>query len=280
MTGSPVASLVRGWADLYTRGLPAEVRAARRDELDDDLWCEREEALALGRPPRSLDADLALRLLFGIPADISWRLSYRRRATRPIPDRSPSTSTSVLGVLAIVGGLIWAVLLLLWVPFSDAVWTGGFGVLGVAGSLSAAIIFSAVALGLAWRFQDHVGPVGAVGAVLVMLGAAMSLVGFLVVFAIGSAMLMWDLARIGVLSRTLTFAHVAGAIAVVVASVVAQRFDDLSVSATVTEAWPALAAEAASRAIMVGMFAPYVLSWIAIGASLHRRGRAVRTTSG
>jgi hypothetical protein len=280
MTGSPVAALVRGWAGLYTRGLPADVRAARRDELDDDLWCEHEEALATGRSRRALDAELALRLLFGIPADISWRLTYSGGATRPIPDRRPSTSTSVLGVLAIVGGLIWGILFILFIPYGDAVWTGGFGVLGVAGSVGAAIVFSAVALGLAWRFQDHVGPLGAVGAVLVMLGAAMSLVGFLVVFAIGSTMLMLDLARIGVLSRTVTFAHVAGAIAVVVASVFAERFDELTFSVTVTEAWPALAGAAAGRALMVGVLAPYVLSWIAIGASLLRGVRAVRVTSG
>ena len=58
MNGSPVADLVRGWVDLYTRGLPQELRAARRDEIADDLWCEQEEAAALGRSARSLDADL------------------------------------------------------------------------------------------------------------------------------------------------------------------------------------------------------------------------------
>ena len=37
MNGPGVTTLVRGWVELYTRGLPADVRAARRDEVDDDL---------------------------------------------------------------------------------------------------------------------------------------------------------------------------------------------------------------------------------------------------
>jgi len=42
----------------------------RRDEIDDDLWCENAEAVAAGHSARSLDADLFLRLLLGMPADI------------------------------------------------------------------------------------------------------------------------------------------------------------------------------------------------------------------
>ena len=67
MNGSPVARIVRGWVDLYTRGLPADARASRRDEVADDLWCEQAKAAAAGRSDHSLDADLFLRLLFGIP---------------------------------------------------------------------------------------------------------------------------------------------------------------------------------------------------------------------
>ena len=54
MNGSPVAGLVHAWVDLYTRGLPADARAARRDEIADDLWCEHAEAEASGRSSRSL----------------------------------------------------------------------------------------------------------------------------------------------------------------------------------------------------------------------------------
>ena len=78
MSGSPVAALVRGWVRLFHQRVCADPRAARRDEADDDLWCQHEEADAAGRTARSLDADLGLRLLFGIPSDITWRLDSSR----------------------------------------------------------------------------------------------------------------------------------------------------------------------------------------------------------
>ena len=52
MSGSRVAGLVHGWVSLYTRGLTADARAARRDEIDDDLWCEHADAAAAGRAAR------------------------------------------------------------------------------------------------------------------------------------------------------------------------------------------------------------------------------------
>ena len=63
---------VRVWTWLYTCGLPASERSARRSEIESDLWefeCD-------------LDADhpfgptlhLLLRLLLGIPDDLSWRV--------------------------------------------------------------------------------------------------------------------------------------------------------------------------------------------------------------
>jgi hypothetical protein len=121
MNRSPIAAVIGGWVDLYTRGMPAAVRAARRNELDDDLWCEHEEAVALGRSARSLDADLVLRLVFGIPADISWRLSYRGQAAAASIERSSAVETRTLGLLAIVAGLIWGMLFVLFIPFGDAV---------------------------------------------------------------------------------------------------------------------------------------------------------------
>jgi hypothetical protein len=107
MNRSRVAALVRGWVDLYTRGLPAEARAARRDEIDDDLWCQQEDAAAAGRSARSLDADLVLRLIFGIPADITWRLTHRGPAPTANLVRSPARSTRILGVLAMSPGHRW-----------------------------------------------------------------------------------------------------------------------------------------------------------------------------
>ena len=153
MNGSPVATLVRGWVDLYTRGLPADLRDARRDEVADDLWCEQDEAAAAGRSARSLDADLFRRLVFGMPADVSWRLAYRRAPTAASLARSSSMSTRALGTLAIMYGL----------SLGDPVgpvrpgWAGGLvhhlRLLRRACIRVGAIAFSATVLGLVRRFE-------------------------------------------------------------------------------------------------------------------------------
>jgi hypothetical protein len=266
MNGSPVAGLVRGWVDLYTRGLPADARTARRDEIDDDLWCERAEAAAAGRSAHSLDAALFLRLLFGIPADVSWRLAHRRVPTPPSVVSS-SMSTRTLGMLAIVAGSFPGLLMILYQPMGDALWASGGGVVLLLGSF---VAFPAAALGLAWRFQDRLGPLGAVGAILVTVGIALIIgavdvgpvprAGFVVV-PIGSAMLMWDLARAGVARRA--------AIAQLLALVVAIGLALLGAGQT----------SAPAIAIVVAMFA-YLLSWVAIGVSLIRGVPQAQARSG
>jgi hypothetical protein len=254
MNGSPVAGLVRGWVGLYTRGLPAELRAARRDEIADDLWCQHEEAAALGRSGRSLDTDLVMRLLFGMPADITWRLTYRGKTPAPIVERSSSMSTRTLGGLAIFAGLAWGMLFIAFIPLGEGVRTGDIGVAGVLGSLLAAIAFSTAAIGLAWRFQDRVSPLGAVGALLVTLGALTSMVGSITLMLIGSVMLMWDLARIGVVPWLFSILHMAAAIVVGVGLVVGHPNG----------------VDAPTRAVFVALVLPYVVTWIALGVSLVR----------
>lgn len=161
-------------------------------------------------------------------------------------------NTRIFGQLAIVGGLLWAILFILFIPLSHGVWTGSIGILGVAGSLVATIAYSAAALGLASRFGDRVGRLGAIGAVLVAVGAASSMFGSVVVMPVGSAMLMWGLARNGVVPRTLAIVHVAAAIALGLAFLVPQSS----------------LADARIRALLVAVVAPYVATWIAIGVSL------------
>jgi hypothetical protein len=260
MNGSPVAGLVRGWVDLYTRGLPADARTARRDEIDDDLWCEHAEATAAGRTARSLDTDLALRLLFGIPSDIGWRLSYRTRAPGVIPERQRSTSTSILGLLAIIAGSSLSLLLILFIPMGDAVWTVYGTVLLWLGSM---VAFVAAAVGLAWRFQDRVSPLGTVGASLVAMAFVLLFLApaaTTAALAVGSAMLMWDLARIGVLSRRAAITHLVTAILLI----------------------GVYAGNLVAPGNTVGGFLipPYVASWIAIGVSLIRGVPKAHATSG
>jgi hypothetical protein len=248
---SPIAVLVRGWVDLYTRSMPAEVRAARRDEVDDDLWCEHEEALATGRSARSLDADRVLRLLLGIPADVSWRLTYRGRAAATGIERSSSMSTSVLGVLAILAALSWGILGFVASSIGDSMWTRYAG-LTVTILIAGALAYLAVAFGLAVRFQDRVSPLGTAGAILVALGSFAAIAGLgvwlMAPLIIGTAMLMCDLARISVVSRLIPI--VQGTIAILF---------------TLGFLFPAV-----SAVVWVFVFGPFWLTWVAIGVSLIR----------
>jgi hypothetical protein len=264
MTGSPVAGLVRFWVDLYTRGLPADARAARRDEIDDDLWCEHAEAAAAGRTARSLDAELFLRLLFGIPSDISWRLSYRAERATMSPPRSTSVDPRIIGAFAIIGGLAWEILMILAIPVGDAMWTEG-GTLVMVGLLAGLIAFPATAFFLAWLFQDDVRLVGTFGALSVMLGATILLYSaFVVPLAVGSAMLTWRLARIGVVPRLVPVVQAATAILFAVG---------LSVGLGSDQGIP-------SRGLFAVLFTPYLLTWIAIGVSLIRGVPKAHATSG
>jgi hypothetical protein len=249
--------LVRGWAELYTRGMPTDVRAARRDEYDDDLWCQHADAAALGRSSQSLTAEMLLRLFLGMPADVSWRLSHRRTRGRPASEGSTSVGIRVIGALALLGGASWGALMILVWAFGDAVYEGSnaglfFG-LGAAGTLA----FAAAAIGLIWRFQERVGQIGSLGGVLAASGAILGTVGgyrAIVALPVGSAMLAWDLARMGVLSRALTIVHVLSSGAFLITLIRSQ----IDYAATI------------ESGVLIALAVPYTLTWIGIGASLIR----------
>ena len=254
MNGSPVARIVRGWTDLYTRGLPANARVGRRDEIADDLWCQHAEAAAARRSARSLDTDLALRLLFGIPSDISWRLAYRAEGPIATSPRSTTVNPRVFGALAIVGGLAWEILMMLAIPVGDALWAEG-GTLVMLGLFAGLVAFPATAFFLAWLFQDDVSLVGTFGALLVMLGTTILLFSaFVVPLAVGSAMLTWRLARIGVVPWLVPVVQATTAILFAVGLSVG-----LGSAQGIT-----------SRAVFAVLFTPYLLTWCAIGVSLIR----------
>ncbi len=63
---------VRVWTWLYTQGLPADERSARRDEIESDLWefqCD-----VAGENSLVSTFHLLLRLLIGMPDDLGWRM--------------------------------------------------------------------------------------------------------------------------------------------------------------------------------------------------------------
>ncbi|MDQ3654133.1 MAG: hypothetical protein M3457_03495 [Chloroflexota bacterium] len=67
--------LARAWVALYTRGLPADCRDARRAEITSDLWEQRHDGARTGSGS-GLSGALG-RVLAGMPADISWRIEER-----------------------------------------------------------------------------------------------------------------------------------------------------------------------------------------------------------
>ncbi len=60
--------LTRRWVGLYTKGLPPEVRDARRAEIESDLWEQGEDGTANGSQPDETALQVFVRLLLGVPA--------------------------------------------------------------------------------------------------------------------------------------------------------------------------------------------------------------------
>jgi hypothetical protein len=117
----------------------------------------------------------------------------------------------------------------------------------------AVIAFSATALGLATRYQDHIGLIGGIGAVVTTVGAIMSMFGSIVPLMVGSIMLMFDLARIGLLSWVIPVVQLVNVIVAVPFAVAQPNLDDAS-----------------TRAFLVALLAPYVVTWLALGVRLLR----------
>jgi hypothetical protein len=255
MSTSPVAGWIRAWVRLYTAGLPAEVRAARRDEIDDDLWCHLGDAADNGRSGRGVDGELLTRWVLGIPADVGWSLDQRARsATAARIERSPSMMDRTLGGWAVAASLIYLALLALYIPGGYQLWEGGVGVFTVFATLLGAIGFVVAGIGLAWNYQDDIGRFGAIGGALVALGSLFTMGGTVAVLPIGSIILMWELQRIGVVARRDAAIHVVVAVAFLAGSAVISL----------------VSVDPAGRARGVALFAVYLLSWIAIGVSLIR----------
>lgn len=104
------SAVVRGWVALYTLGLPHAMRMRRRDELDGDLADEALDAVRRGRQS-ALWGQRLVRVLTGIPADLTWRFvdapamarDYRREETW-----APLTRWSAALIAIVVIGTVGA----------------------------------------------------------------------------------------------------------------------------------------------------------------------------
>jgi hypothetical protein len=118
--------------------------------------------------------------------------------------------------------------------------------------IAGALAFLAVAFGLAFRYQDRVNPFGTTGAILVAVGSFAAIAGLggwlMAPLIIGTAMLMWDLARISVVSRLIP----------IVQGIIAILFP-------LGFLFPVV-----STVVWTLVFGPFMLTWVAIGVSLIR----------
>jgi len=94
------------WARLYTRGLPPDVAERRREELVSDL---HEHASLQGRSPAQ-QREVVGRVLWGIPADLSWRRAARAHERARLESGAPMTLRKVTHALFAVYVLfdVWA----------------------------------------------------------------------------------------------------------------------------------------------------------------------------
>jgi len=94
------------WAHLYTRGLPAETAERRRDEIWSDLF----EHAAFAGPTIAQQLNVLGRVLWGIPADLSWRRAARAPRERRLVTGDPmtlrKTTTVLVGLAALFN--VWA----------------------------------------------------------------------------------------------------------------------------------------------------------------------------
>ena len=97
------------WVNWYTRSCPADAAAARREEIESDVWEHATDAAERGVSRSAFDVDVIRRVLSGVPADLSWRREVLRSHTRsdargaPFmsrPRRIASYTTLVLAALA------------------------------------------------------------------------------------------------------------------------------------------------------------------------------------
>jgi len=257
MIPSRVASLVRAWVDFYTAGANAAARDARRDEIADDLWCQGEEADALGQTSASIGTEMVVRLLLGMPADISWRFPHRGQPA-PKPERSSSGGTRLIGALAIIFGVSWATVVILFTTIGPSIWTGSVGYLAVVLSSGGSLVFAVAVAAMIVEFQDRLRIVSGIGGLLAAFGAFLSVTGQLVgiglLLPVVSTLLIWDLARAGVFSRSLALVHAISGLMLFVLIVIAVTASDTN----------------AAGSEFFALSLPYMLTWIALGVSLLR----------
>ena len=165
-------------------------------------------------------------------------------------------STRIIGSLGVIAGAGFTYLLARAITTpGDAMWNGTDAWITIVAFLAAGMAFVGAAIGLIWRFQDDLRPLGAIGGLVLALSTVVGVVAndvpvALLGLPIGSAMLAWDLSRAGILPRWLAVVHALGAIGFAAILIGAQTDYETAIM----------------NAGLIALSTPYPLSWIAIGA--------------
>lgn len=73
-----ILRLLRWWVRLYTLGLPPDIRDTRRAEIESDVWEHQHDPIVVNRSSYRTATEIFGRLVWGIPADVSWRAEQSR----------------------------------------------------------------------------------------------------------------------------------------------------------------------------------------------------------
>jgi hypothetical protein len=207
---------------------------------------------------------MVARLLFGIPADVAWRLEHRNRGQdRHAPGRRPVMSTKSIALAAFIGGVDWIVMLLVMgVRGGDAAWYDpSTGWIMMVTTLLGVFGLAAAVVGLVTAYQDTLrGPIAATAAVAAVIGAISIFgpYGLILALPVGSGLLVWELRRTRVFRTLLTWSHLVASALSIVIVIIASRNP------------PYFATGSLGSLALTGVLALYGLSWISIGWTLLR----------
>lgn len=265
MSPESAARLVRRWVRVYTDGLPDQVRDERREEIESDLWSQLADPIRPSSADRSVAAEILIRLVAGMSADLSWRsqqVDLKRQEL--LVTFAPPPGLLIGAVLAVTGGSMW----IGW-PFLVAIfqlnWSQGdvttmvltfalmLSTLALAGSLVLTVL----------TLQDRIRPVAAsLGAISASLGAIGVLGAYpaFAALALGSAIVSWELRNLGLVSARVKWAQIVTSImwAIPIAALT------LGLVPFTSLAWTFLMAS----------FPLYGVSWIGLGLALRRANSA------
>ena len=204
MSTSGAAGLVRRWVRFYTRGLAPELRDARREEIDADLWFHLEEGVLIGRSARATNLEILVRWVAGIPADLRWRFEHRGDGGHEMARLATAVRSLGIGGLLVFGGLGLIGLFFRYASVTTddrLIWVGSAADLAIAMALG----------GLVVRYRDsldeNVVIVGWLGVLAAALGSVLYFaVAFLPLLTVP---LVVNIAKAGGVGRWIAGIHAA-----------------------------------------------------------------------